>query len=31
MYSKFNEKYLKYKKIFKSTRIAYRLAVITTL
>ena len=31
MYSKFNENYLKFKRIFKSTKIAYKLAVITTL
>lgn len=31
MYGKFNENYLKYKKIFKSAKIAYKLAVITTL
>lgn len=31
MYSKFNENYLRFKKIFKSHKIAYRLAVITTL
>lgn len=30
MYNEFNKNYLKYKKIFKSSKIAYKLAVITT-
>ena len=31
LHLKFNERYLMFKKFFKSTKIAYRLAVITTL
>ena len=31
MYGKFNERYIRFKKIFRSRKIAYKIAVITTL